>query len=342
MSDIQFAHFNQPFELECGDILPGVTIAYHTYGTLSPERDNVIWVCHALTANSDIPDWWAHTVEPGRFLDPERYFIICANILGSPYGTTCPMSINPATGEPWYDSFPKVTMRDIVKGHMLLAKHLGIDRVELLIGSSIGGFQCMEWAIMQPSFPRRLALIATSDRQRPWGIAFNESQRMAIEADQTWGEHRPDAAYAGLATARAISMLSFRGREAYDLTQDDPERDAKTDAFRVCSYQRYQGKKLADRFDAYSFMSILYSSDSHNVARGRGSVQEALSAITAPTQIVAITTDNLYSVEGHDNLLNYIPKARIHIIKSSYGHDGFLVEHNQLNDIITAFLNEKV
>ncbi|MCF0182059.1 MAG: homoserine O-acetyltransferase [Muribaculaceae bacterium] len=339
---IHSIHFDEPLELECGGVLPGVTVAYSTFGTMSPERDNVIWVCHAQTANSDVPDWWAHTVEKGRFLDPERYFVVCANILGSPYGTTCPMSINPATGEPWYGSFPHITIRDMVHCHMRLARHLGIDHVEMLIGSSMGGYQCMEWTIMEPAFTRRLALIATCDRQMPWAIAFSESQRMAIRADQSWGEPRPDAAAAGLAAARSVAMLSFRGREAYNISQDDPDRDTKTGDYRVSSYQRYQGKKLANRFDAYSYTTLLNGTDSHNVARGRGSVQQALSAITAPTLIVAITTDNLFSIEGHGNLIKYIPNNQLHIIESDYGHDGFLVEHNQLNDIITTFYNETV
>ncbi|MCQ2288215.1 MAG: alpha/beta fold hydrolase, partial [Muribaculaceae bacterium] len=200
---IQSIHFDQPFELECGAVLPGITVAYSTYGTR--QGDNVIWVCHAQTANSDVPDWWAHTVETGRFLDPEKYFIVCANILGSPYGTTCPASVNPETGEPWYGDFPLVTIRDMVRAHMLLAQALEIEHVELLIGSSMGGYQCMEWGIMQPQFARRLGLIATCDRQMPWGIAFGESQRMAIRADQSWGERRADAAYWGLAAARSVA-----------------------------------------------------------------------------------------------------------------------------------------
>ena len=337
---IEKIHLDKPFELECGAVLPGITIAYSTYGTR--RDDNVIWVCHAQTANSDVPDWWAHTVEAGRFLDPERYFVVCANFLGSPYGTTCPMSINPTTGEPWYGDFPFVTIRDMVKAHMLLAQHLGIDHVELLIGSSMGGYQCMEWGIMQPGFARRLGLIATSDRQHPWGIAFGESQRMAITADATWGERRPDAAAAGLAAARSVAMLSFRGPEAYNLTQDDPERDSKLSDWRVSSYQQYNGWKLAKRFDAYSYVNILGATDSHNVARCRGSVEQALSQIEARTLIVAITSDILFPPSGHDNLAKYVPHNEYHLIESSYGHDGFLVEHEQLNELITKFINEKV
>lgn len=317
-------------------MLPGIDVAYSTYGTR--RGDNVIWVCHAQTANSDVPDWWAHTVEAGRFLDPDKYFIVCANILGSPYGTTCPTSINPATGEPWYGDFPMITIRDMVRAHMLLAQALEIEHVELLIGSSMGGYQCMEWAIMQPQFARRLGLIATCDRQMPWNIAFGESQRMAIRADQSWGERRADAAYWGLAAARSVAMLSFRGPEAFNLTQDDPQCDTKLDEFRVCSYQRYNGEKLAKRFDAYSYVTLLNATDSHNVARGRGSVDQVLAQIEAPTLIVAITSDILFPPHGHDNLVKYIPRTHYHLIESNYGHDGFLVENEKLNELVATFM----
>ena len=172
--------YDHPFTLECGYTLPSVTIAYDTFGQMNADRSNVVWVCHALTANSDVADWWPHTVERGKFLDPDIYFTVCANFLGSHYGTTGPLSIDPSTDEPWYGDFPKVTVRDMVRCHMLLAEHLGIEHAALLIGSSIGGFQCLEWCVMQPDFARRAAFIATTPRTKPWASAFNESQRMAI------------------------------------------------------------------------------------------------------------------------------------------------------------------
>ena len=178
-------HHSTPVTLESGAVLQEVDIAYDTFGTLNEAKDNVIWVCHALTANSDVADWWPHTVEEGRFLDPARYFIVCANFLGSHYGTTSPLSTNPATGEKYYYDFPQITVRDMVRCHQLLAKHLGIERVKLLIGSSIGGFQCMEWAIMEPKFMESVALIATTTCTEPWAAAFNESQRMAIYCSVT-------------------------------------------------------------------------------------------------------------------------------------------------------------
>lgn len=158
---VKFYHHDRPFELECGGVLPSLSIAYHTYGTLSAARDNVVWVCHALTANSDVADWWPHTVEPGRFLDPGKWFVVCANILGSPYGSTGPMSVNPATGQPYYGDFPRLTIRDMARAHALLATHLGVDRIHAMVGSSVGGFQAIEWVCEQPERFDKLILIAT-------------------------------------------------------------------------------------------------------------------------------------------------------------------------------------
>ena len=332
--------YDKPFELECGAVLPSLTIAYDTFGELNSERSNVIWVCHALTANSDVADWWPHTVEEGCFLDPAKYFTVCANFLGSHYGTTGPLSVNPATGEPWYGDFPKVTVRDMVRAHQLLAEHLGIERVKLLIGSSIGGFQCLEWSVMQPDFAERAAFIATTPRTKPWASAFNESQRMAIEGDHTFGERSVEAGLDGMATARSIALLSYRGGMAYDKTQEDENPDEVGFERRVLSYQRYQGEKLRRRFNAYSYYRLSQAVDSHNLGRGRGSVEEVLQQIKAKSLVVAITSDILFPPSDHTVMVENIPNVEYHLIDSDFGHDGFLVEHKQLNDIILNFLKE--
>ena len=332
--------YDKPFELECGEVLPSLTIAYDTFGELNSERSNVIWVCHALTANSDVADWWPHTVEEGCFLDPAKYFTVCANFLGSHYGTTGPLSVNPATGEPWYGDFPKVTVRDMVRAHQLLAEHLGIERVKLLIGSSIGGFQCLEWSVMQPDFAERAAFIATTPRTKPWASAFNESQRMAIECDPTYGERSAEAGLNGMATARSIALMSYRGGMAYDKTQEDENPDDVGFERRVLSYQRYQGEKLRRRFNAYSYYRLSQAVDSHNLGRGRGSVEEVLQQIKAKSLVVAITSDILFPPSDHTILVENIPNVEYHLIDSDFGHDGFLVEHKQLNDIILNFLKE--
>ncbi|MBD5333313.1 MAG: homoserine O-acetyltransferase [Bacteroides sp.] len=329
-------HHHEPFELEPGGVLPELTIAYHTYGTVNERRDNIVWVCHALTANSDVPDWWPHTVEEGKFLDPGKYFIICANILGSPYGTTSPLHVNPSTGEPYYGDFPAYTIRDMVNAHRVLADALGIDKIHTLVGCSVGGFQAVEWAVMEPERFERLSLMATDAVATPWTIAIDESQRMCIEADASWGERRADAAQSGLAAARAIGLLSYRGPSGYNLTQRDKEEYPAPR--RAVSYQRYQGEKLVRRFDAYSYHSILDSFDTHDVGRGRGGMEKALSAIKARTLVIGLTTDIVFPPDDMKILASRIPGARYEEIHSPFGHDGFLVEHEQLNALMRPFM----
>ena len=217
-ADTKYFTPTKPFRLECGVEIP-LTIAYHTYGTFT--GDNALWVCHALTANSEVADWWPHTVEAGKFLDPERWFTVCANIIGSCYGTTGPNSIDPATGEPYYDHFPLVTVRDMARTHLLLADHLGIKQARAIIGSSIGGFQALEMALERPGFAHKLILIATAAKAQPWAIAADEAQRMALEADGTYGHHTPDAGRKGMEAARAIGLLTYRGSSAYNATQQE-------------------------------------------------------------------------------------------------------------------------
>lgn len=332
--------YDKPFTLECGEVLPSLVIAYDTFGELNAERSNVVWVCHALTANSDVADWWPHTVEQGCFLDPTKHYTVCANFLGSHYGTTGPLSLNPNTGEPWYGDFPLVTVRDMVRAHQLLAEHLGINRVKLLIGSSIGGFQCLEWCVMQPDFAEKAAFIATTPRTKPWASAFNESQRMAIECDPTYGERSAEAGLQGMATARSIALMSYRGGMAYDKTQEDENPDEAGFVRRVLSYQRYQGEKLRRRFNAYSYYRLSQAVDSHNLGRGRGRVEDVLKCIKAKSLVVAITSDILFPPSDHRILVDNLPDVRYHVINSDFGHDGFLVEHKQLNDIIINFMNE--
>ncbi|MBQ2727885.1 MAG: homoserine O-acetyltransferase [Alistipes sp.] len=326
------------FQLESGRVLPQLDIAYHTYGTLNALRDNVIWVCHALTANSDVADWWPHTVEEGRFLDPAKHFVVCANILGSHYGTTGPLSINPTTGEPWYGDFPAFTIRDMVAAHQVLAEALGIDRIKVLVGSSVGGFQAVEWAVMEPSRFEKLILIATAAKASPWTIAIDETQRMAIEADATFGERRADAGMRGMAAARALGLLTYRGSLGYNLTQQDPKEAPAV--HRASTYQQYQGEKLCRRYNAYSYVAILNAFDTHDVGRGRRGLEQELAQITAETILVGITSDIIFTPEEMRVLQQQIPESRYYEIDSPFGHDGFLVEHVQLNEILYPFINE--
>lgn len=337
---VKYYHHPAPFELEMGGVLPELTIAYHTYGTLNDAKDNVVWVCHALTANSDVADWWPHTVEEGAFLDPARYFTVCANILGSHYGTTGPLSINPVTGEPYYGSFPKLTIRDMARAHALLADALEIKNINALIGSSVGGFQALEWAAEQPDRFGKLILIATDAKASPWTIAIDETQRMAIFADPSYGEPRPDAGFAGMAAARAIGLLTYRGPEGYNATQQDPPDTPLGALKRGCTYQRHQGDKLCNRYNAYSYVAILDAFDTHDIGRNRGGTLNALQRLTMPSIVIGLSTDIIFTPHEMRALADALPNSIYKEISSPLGHDGFLVEHRLLNNILTPFINE--
>lgn len=338
---VKYYTYDQDFQLENGGVIKGLTIAYDTFGKRRADRNQVIWVCHALTANSDVADWWPHTVEKGKFLDPGKYHTVCANIIGSHYGSTGPLSINPDTGTPYYDSFPFITLRDMVRAHMILAEALGITHVRAMVGSSIGGFQAMEWAIMQPDFMDKLILIATGPKSQPWAIAFSESQRMAIESDQTYELNCDEGGKSGMRVARSIGLLSYRGSSAYDKTQQENENPYKLTGFRAGTYQQYQGDKLCRRFNAYSYYRLSQAFDSHNVGRFRGGVEKALGMIRAKTLIVGITSDLILPVKEQIFMYKYIPDAEIYLIDSEFGHDGFLVEHEKLNSLLKPFIDSK-
>src|SRR6478609_606518 len=176
---MNFFDHNTDFTLENGTVLPSIRIAYDTYGKLNEAKNNVVWVCHALTASSDVADWWKGLVGEGCLINPDKYFIVCANMLGSCYGSTGPTSINPATGAVYYSDFPQVTIRDIVQANILLRKHLGIEQIHLLMGGSMGGYQVLEWSVMEKELIKNLFLIATSPSESAWGVAVHTAQRLA-------------------------------------------------------------------------------------------------------------------------------------------------------------------
>lgn len=328
--------YNHPFKTETGAVLPGLEIVYNTWGMLNSEADNVIWVCHALTANSDVESWWPGMVGNGLLFDPEKYFIVCANVLGSCYGTTGPSSVNPVTGLPWLKDFPLITIRDLVNVHEILRKHLNIKHIHSVIGASIGGFQSLEYSIMYPEIVNRLVFVASSTKQSPWAIAFSESQRLAMEADQTFISNDPDGGKKGLKAARAIALLSYRNAAAYDRTQVEDD-DEKITSFKAASYQVYQGDKLVNRFNPYSYYSLVRLSDTHNTGRGRGGTAKALSSIKAKTLCIGITSDILFPVEEQKYVAANIPEAEYVEIDSFYGHDGFLIESKLVTEAVRKF-----
>ena len=317
------SHFSD-FELESGAILPQIKVAYSTYGQLNVNRDNVIWVCHALTGNADVHEWWPGLIGPGKALDTDRFFIVCANTIGSCYGSTTPAELG------W--EFPLLTIRDMVQAYRLLQAELGIRKIRFGIGGSMGGQQILEWAIWEPKLFDKVCVLATNARHSPWGIAFNEAQRMALRTGEDLEE--------GLKTARAIAMLSYRTYQIFDNTQSDPANQ-KLDDFRASSYQRYQGQKLQQRFNPYSYWYLSKAMDSHNVGRGRQGIEMALSKIQAKTLIIGIRSDLLFPIEEQRSLAGFIPDARLEVIDSPFGHDGFLVEENTVARLVSQFLTPK-
>ncbi|MGA0560081.1 homoserine O-acetyltransferase MetX [Larkinella sp. VNQ87] len=338
--ETKFFDYKFTFSLESGTSLPGFRLAYTTRGTLNEDRSNVVWVCHALTGSADVIDWWDGMVGPGKFYDPAQYFIVCVNVLGSCYGSTGPLSIHPTTGQPFYHEFPQVTIHDIVKALDLLRQELEIEQIYTCIGGSLGGQQALEWSIQQPELIQNLILIATNAVMSPWGIAFNEAQRMAISADPTWLENREDAGRAGMKAARAVAMLSYRNYDTYGFTQA-LDNNEQLDHYKASSYQQYQGEKLANRFNAYTYWVLTKVMDSHNVGRNRGSITLALEQVRSRTLAVGIKSDILFPPVEQKTLARHIPDARYEEIDSLYGHDGFLIETKPLTQIIRRWMEER-
>ena len=336
--------YDSPFILESGITLPGYHLAYTTHGKLNAEKTNVIWIFHALTANSNPLEWWPGLVGDGKYFDPAKYFIICVNKPGSPYGSISPLSTNPATTQPWYHDFPVFTIRDMIRMYQHLKNHLGIQKVHAALGGSTGGMQLLEWAIEEPELFEHIVPIATNARLSPWAIAFNASQRMAIEADTTWLEQRPDAGQKGLAAARSIALLSYRHYNGYDITQArDKAFVALTNnvAFAADNYQRYQGLKLVNRFNAVCYYRLSQSMDSHDVGRNRGGAQKALQRISAKTLVIGIKSDVLYPIAEQEYLKDVIPGASLLSIASDFGHDGFLLEYEKIETALRKFIEDK-
>jgi len=337
MKENKYIH-KETFQLELGKTLPELEITYHTAGELNIDASNVIWVCHALTANSNVADWWPGMFGEGKLFDPKKYFIICANILGSCYGTTGPLNENPQTGLPYFLDFPSFTVRDIVNAHDILRQHLGVDKIHTLVGGSIGGQQALEWSIIKPEITQHLIFIASGAKSTPWLIAFNESQRMAIESDPSFLREEPTGGLEGMKTARSIALLTYRNAVTYNTSQKEVNNE-KTGNYKASSYQRYQGEKLAKRFNAYTYHYLSKAVDSHNVGRKRANVVNALKIVKAKTLLLGIDTDILFPAQDIKAMEMHIANAEYHEIKSTYGHDGFLLENNQLTQFIQKFYN---
>ncbi|OYU65617.1 MAG: homoserine O-acetyltransferase [Cytophagaceae bacterium BCCC1] len=330
--------FEAPFHLESGEWLPELELAYTTYGELNADKSNVVWVCHAFTGNANPSDWWSGLIGEKRLFNPKHYFVICVNVLGSHYGSTNALSVNPLSGQQYFHDFPFVSIRDVVNSLILLRKNLEIDSIAYLLGGSLGGQQALEWSVLEPEVIQKQILFSTNALHSPWGIAFNESQRMAISNDPTWESSTPDAGMEGMKVARAIALLSYRNYETYNRTQS---RDAgQVDFFRANTYQNYQGEKLLKRFNAYSYWTLSKMFDSHDVGRGRGGIQKALEHVLAKTLVIGITSDILFPPIEQEKIAQFIPNAKYVEIDSTYGHDGFLIEFEAMTNAIVEWEKE--
>jgi homoserine O-acetyltransferase len=353
---------DRPFTLESGAVLPSLKIAYTVHGRLNAEGTNAVLVCHALTGNAHAVDahmeggetvagWFNGSIGPGLGIDTDRHFVICSNILGSCYGTTGPASINPLTGTPYRLTFPQMTVRDVVRAQKLLIDHLGVRRLATVIGGSLGGMQALEWALLYPGTVDSIVPIATAAAHSPWCIGISETQRLAIINDPAWqnGNYagQPER---GLAIARAVAMISYRSQESFTsrfhrkgvAPGDGHERVRVFNdvplSFAVQSYLRYQGQKLAARFDANTYIYLTRAMDLHDVSAGRGAMNDVLGSIRARVLSIGISSDVLYPPEEQRAIARAVPLGKYEELDSPYGHDAFLIEFDRMNALLRDFL----
>lgn len=335
--------------LESGPHLPEVSLAFRTWGRLSPGADNAVIVCHALTGSADADAWWAPLFGPGRALDPARHFIVCSNALGSCYGSTGPLASAP-DGRPWGARFPQLSIRDQVRAQIALADALGIRRIRFVIGGSMGGLQALEWALLDPERVEAVISIAASAFHSPWCMAWSEAQRLALASDPKFrgGAYDPsDPPSAGLAAARATAMVSYRspaslgqrfgrrrGAEVFGQASTHP------DDFAVQGWLRHHGEALTRRFDANSYRLLLDTLDSHDLGRGRGGCERALRDIRQPVLVGSISSDGLYVPDEQFYIANHLPRATLMAIDSPHGHDGFLIDAARFEPCLRRFIVE--
>lgn len=355
-----------PFELEGGAHLSPVTIAYETYGELSPARDNAVLICHALTGDAHVagyysetdpkPGWWDIMVGPGKPIDTSRYFVLCANVLGSCSGSTGPSSINPATGKPYGLEFPVVTIGDMVRAQKLLVEHLGIERLLAAVGGSMGGMQVLEWAVRYPEMIAAAVPLATTPRHTALNIAFHEVARQCIMADVNWNRgayYDSEKPSMGLAVARMIGHVTYLsdeamrvkfGRKLYEKEAYKFGFDLEFPDFQVESYLRYQGGKFVERFDANSFIYITKAADYFDLAQqhGGGSLTEAMTKARCRFLVVSFSTDWLYPTSRSRLLVQAMKKAGLEVsfseVEAEFGHDAFLLRNERLFDLVESFL----
>lgn len=329
------------FVTESGFEFPEPVVAYKTWGKLNEARDNVILICHALTGNAAADEWFPGLFQPGGILDTDRYFVICTNVLGSCYGSTGPWSVNPETGTPYRADFPKITIRDLIRYQQQFLDELEINGIETVIGGSMGGMQALEFAVMDERV-RSAVPIAMGKAHTSWQIGISHAQRQAIFADPGWNNgfyEKGEGPDEGLSAARMMAMISYRCQKDFENKFGRDLQPGHDELYQVESYLNYQGKKLVDRFDALTYVYLTWAMDSHDVARGRGSYEEVLNAVDIPVLVIGIDSDLLYPVNEQKELAELLGNGHYEEINSEYGHDAFLIEFDQLNDLIKPFLS---
>lgn len=349
-------------ELEAGGHIPAVRIAYETWGTLNEAGDNAVLVLHALTGDSHVvgdagdghatAGWWSQMVGPGAPIDTDRYFVVAPNVVGGCQGSTGPSSLAP-DGQPWGGHFPIITVRDQVSAEIELTRALGVASWQFVVGASMGGLRVLEWALLGPEAGiavESIGVIASAAQTPGDQIAWAHPQLTAIHADPKFrGGDYYDAApgdgpHLGLGIARSIAHTTYRSAHEFDerfgrISQggEDPMRGGR---FAVQSYLDHHASKLAKRFDANSYVVLTESMLTHDLGRDRGGVNTALASITARTLVVAVDTDRLFLPAESERIARHVPGAQARLLHSDFGHDGFLIEFDQLGPIVASFLAE--
>jgi homoserine O-acetyltransferase/O-succinyltransferase len=361
--ETKYYNLSDELILEGGDSLKDVTMAYETYGALNKQKSNAILVCHALSGDAHVagwhegdrkPGWWDTIIGPGKCLDTERYFIICSNVIGGCKGSTGPSSTNPETSKPYALNFPIITIKDMVNAQNKLIGHLGIKQLFSVVGGSMGGMQVLQWCVSYPDMVRSAIPIATTSYSSPQQIAFNEVGRRAIVSDPNWadgeyyGGEFPDS---GLSLARMIGHITYLSNESmYEKfgrrLQDKEEYsfDFSTD-FEVESYLHYQGDTFTKRFDANSYLYISKAIDYFDLTEnGTISLSEAFKDVKSRVMVISVDSDWLYTPGESKEIVMALTANEVDVtyseIKSSYGHDAFLLEAGQLSYIINQFFSD--
>ncbi len=346
----------QDFELDSGEILQGAVLAYETFGTLNKEKDNAILICHALTGDTHAGNsekhlgWWYGLIGEDKALDTSKYFLICANVIGGCYGSTGPSSPHPVDGKPYALRFPVVTIRDMVKAQYQLVKSFGIERLFSVIGGSMGGMQVFEWAVSYPEMVKSYIPIASNIRASALGIAWNNVMRQAIMNDPEWCEgeyYGRTFPVNGLNLARRVGMITYRSFELYE-QRFGQEINVQTSPYHLSSeyeverYLSYQGRKFVNRFDANSYLYLIKAMDLHNIANGYGSEMEALKRMTSEGLLIGISSDALFPPQEMSIVAEQLQlignPASYYEMESIHGHDAFLIEFDELNQVISEFL----